>query len=68
MGQLSVVGSILFYIGTFGLSGLMSKVNTQKRLVKLLLVIIPPVFWQLLDITLVMIMVVIFGLITMYLI
>ena len=44
MGQLSVVGSILFYIGTFGLSGLMSKVNTQKRLVKLLLVIIPPVF------------------------
>lgn len=44
MGQLSVVGSILFYIGTFGLSGLMSKVNTQNRLVKLLLVIIPPVF------------------------
>lgn len=44
MGQLSVVGSILFYIGTFSLSGLMSKVNTQNRFVKLLLVIIPPVF------------------------
>lgn len=43
MGQLSVVGSILFYVGTFGLSGLMSKVNTQNRLLKLLLVIIPPV-------------------------
>lgn len=43
MGQLSVVGSILFYIGNFGLSGLMSKVNTQNWLVKLLLVIIPPV-------------------------
>lgn len=44
MGQLSVVGSILLYVGTFGLSGFMSKVNTQNRLVKLLLVIIPPVF------------------------
>lgn len=44
MGQLSVVGSVLFYVGTFSLSGLMSKVNTQNGLVKLLLVIIPPVF------------------------
>lgn len=44
MGQLSVVGSILLYVGTFGLSGLMSKVNMQNRFVKLLLVIIPPVF------------------------
>lgn len=44
MGQLSVVGSLLLYVGTFGLSGLMSKVSTQNRLVKFLLVIIPPVF------------------------
>lgn len=43
MGQLSVVGSILLYIGTFGLSGFMSKVNTKNRLLKLFLVIIPPV-------------------------
>lgn len=43
MGQLSVVGSILFYIGTFGLSSLVSKANTPNRLVKLFLVIIPPV-------------------------
>lgn len=44
MGQLSVVGSILLYVGTFGLSGLMSKINTHNRLVKLFFVIIPPVF------------------------
>lgn len=44
MGQLSVVGSILLYVGTFGLSGLISRVRIQNRVVKLLLVIIPPVF------------------------
>lgn len=44
MGQLSVIGSILLYVGTFGLSGLISRVRIQNRVVKLLLVIIPPVF------------------------
>lgn len=43
MGQLSVIGSILLYIGTFGLSGLMSKVNIQNKFLRLILVIIPPV-------------------------
>ncbi len=44
MGQLSVVGSILFYVGTFGLASLMSRINTRSNLVKLLFIIIPPVF------------------------
>lgn len=44
MGQLSVVGSILFYVGTFGLASLMSRINSRSNLVKLLFIIIPPVF------------------------
>lgn len=44
MGQLSIIGSILLYVGTFGLSGIMSRIHIQNRFVKLLLVIIPPVF------------------------
>lgn len=43
MGQLSVVGSILFYLGTFGLSGILCKANIHNNFLKLLLVIIPPV-------------------------
>lgn len=43
MGQLSVLGSILLYVGTFGLSGIMSKVKVQNKIIKLLLVILPPV-------------------------
>lgn len=42
MGQLSVVGSILFYLGTFGLSGILCKANIHNKFLKLLLVIIPP--------------------------
>ncbi|MDC7288822.1 EpsG family protein [Blautia schinkii] len=44
MGQLSVVGSILFYVGTFGLSGLICRMNIKNNVIKLFLVIIPPVF------------------------
>lgn len=44
MGQLSVVGSILFYVGTFGLASLMSRINSRSNLVKFLFIIIPPVF------------------------
>lgn len=44
MGQLSVIGSILFYLGTFGLSGLICKANIQNKFLKLILVIILPVF------------------------
>lgn len=43
MGQLSVVGSILFYVGTFGLASLMSRINSRSNLVKLLFIILPPV-------------------------
>ena len=43
MGQLSVLGSILYYVGTFGLAGLISKVNIKNRFVKLLLIIIFPI-------------------------
>lgn len=43
MGQLSIVGSILFYIGTFGLSGIISKAKIPNKFIKLLLIILPPV-------------------------
>lgn len=43
MGQLSVVGSVLFYIGTFGISGIVSKAKIPKKIVKFFLMIIPPV-------------------------
>ncbi|MCB6416150.1 EpsG family protein [Faecalimonas umbilicata] len=43
MGQLSVIGSIVYYVCTFGLSGLICRYNIQNKYVKLLLVSIPPV-------------------------
>ena len=44
MGQLSVLGSILLYLGTFGISGIICKANIQNKFLKLFLVIIPPLF------------------------
>lgn len=43
MGQLSVIGSIAFYIVSFGLAGLMCRINIRNKFVKLFLIIIPPV-------------------------
>ena len=44
MGQLSVLGSILVYLGTFGISGIICKANIQNKFLKLFLVIIPPLY------------------------
>ena len=43
MGQLSVLGSIFLYVGTFGLSGLLSVAPVRNKFIKLILVVIPPV-------------------------
>lgn len=42
MGQLSVIGSIIFYISSFGLAGLICRTNIQNKVVKFLLIIILP--------------------------
>lgn len=44
MIQLSTVASILFYISTFGLSAFISKIDLPNNLLKLIILIIPPVF------------------------
>lgn len=41
--QLTIVGSILLYVTTFGLSVFLSKINIKNRILKIFLVIIPPV-------------------------
>lgn len=43
MGQLSIIASVLLYVCTFGFSSLLSKTNIQNRVIKLFLVIFPPV-------------------------
>ena len=41
--QLSVLGSILLYVVTFGLSGLLCSVKFSNKYVKFLMIIIPPI-------------------------
>lgn len=43
MGQFSVLGSIAYYVGTFGLAGAMCKTKVRNKYVRLLLILIPPV-------------------------
>lgn len=43
MGQLSIVGSIIYYVSTFGFSAIISKTRIQNSFVKFLLIIIPPI-------------------------
>ena len=42
--QLSVLGSILLYVGTFGLSALASNFKIKNKFLKFFIIILPPVF------------------------